>query len=52
MEAPAKYAALWRADVEFESKLLAAVPMTSAIEQLKPLLAAVWRPFATICDSC
>jgi len=51
MEAPAKYAALWRADVEFESKLLAAVPMTSVVEQLKPLLAAGWRPFAMAVDS-
>jgi len=51
MEAPAKYAALWRADVEFESKLLAAVSMTSVVEQLKPLLAAGWRPFAMAVDS-
>ncbi|HQZ65500.1 MAG TPA: SUMF1/EgtB/PvdO family nonheme iron enzyme, partial [Planctomycetaceae bacterium] len=50
MEASAKYAALWRADVEFESKLLAAVPMTSVVEQLKPLLEAGWRPFAIAVD--
>ncbi len=50
MEAPAKYAALWRADVEFESKLLAAVPIKSVVEQLKPLLADGWRPFAIAVD--
>ncbi len=51
IEARAKYAALWRADVEFESKLLAAVPMASIPEQLKPLLEAGWRPFAIAVDS-
>ncbi|HQZ66326.1 MAG TPA: SUMF1/EgtB/PvdO family nonheme iron enzyme, partial [Planctomycetaceae bacterium] len=51
MEVPAKYAALWRADVEFESKLLAAVPIKSVVEQLKPLLAEGWRPFAIAVDS-
>ena len=51
MEAPAKYAALWRADVEFESKLLAVVPVSSVVEQLKPLLAQGWRPFAIAVDS-
>ena len=50
MEAPSKYAALWRADVEFESKLLAAVPMSSVAEHLKPLLTEGWRPFAIAMD--
>jgi formylglycine-generating enzyme required for sulfatase activity len=50
MEPPATYAALWRADVEFESKLLAAVPTTSAAAQLKPMLAEGWRPFAIAVD--
>ena len=51
IEARAKYAALWRADVEIESRLLAAVPITSVVEQLKPLLEAGWRPFAIAVDS-
>ena len=46
LEAPAAYAALWRADVEFESKLLAAVPVESVLDQLQPFLATGYRPFS------
>lgn len=37
--------------MEFESNLLAAVPMASIPKQLKPLLEAGWRPFAIAVDS-
>jgi len=53
LEAPATYAALWRADVEFESKLLTGVPvdllldeLDLLLDELKPLIAQGFRPFA------
>jgi formylglycine-generating enzyme required for sulfatase activity/tetratricopeptide (TPR) repeat protein len=46
LEPPPIYSALWRADVEYESKLLAAVPCSNVADQLKPFLVQGWRPFA------
>lgn len=51
LEPPATYAALWQADVQYESKLLTAVPTTSVADQLKPMLVEGWRPFAIAVDS-
>jgi formylglycine-generating enzyme required for sulfatase activity/tetratricopeptide (TPR) repeat protein len=51
LEPPATWSGLWRADVEYESKLLAAVPGSNVAEQLKPFLAEGWRPFAIAVDS-
>ena len=51
LEQPARYSALWRADVEFESKLLAAVPIDHLLEQLNPLIAAGFRPFMIAIDT-
>jgi serine/threonine protein kinase/formylglycine-generating enzyme required for sulfatase activity len=44
--APPKYAALWKADVQFESKLLLSVPVESIVEKIQPFLTAGFRPFA------
>ncbi len=46
LKAPAAYAALWRADTQFDSRLLETVPVSRLNEQLKPLLAAGFRPFS------
>ncbi|MFP6766226.1 MAG: tetratricopeptide repeat protein, partial [Planctomycetaceae bacterium] len=51
LEPPARYAGLWQTDVNFESKLLASVPMDTMQEQLKPLLAQGYRPFAIAVSS-
>ncbi len=51
LEPPATWAGLWRADVEYESKLLATVPHSNLADQLKPFLARGWRPFAIAVDS-
>lgn len=50
LEQTAGYAALWRANVDFESKLLSNVPIESMIGQLKPMLTAGYRPFAIAVD--
>jgi formylglycine-generating enzyme required for sulfatase activity len=50
-EPPTSYAALWRADEEFESTLLTAVPVESVLDQLRPLLAVGYRPFSIAVDS-
>jgi formylglycine-generating enzyme required for sulfatase activity len=47
-EPPAAYAAVWHADVEFESKLLNGVPVNKVVEELKPLLDQGYRPFAIV----
>jgi len=51
MEPAAKYATVLSPDTRWESKLLAAVPVESVAEKLKPLLAQGWRPFAIAIDS-
>ena len=51
MEPPAKYATVLSSDTQWESKLLASVPVESVAEQLTPLLAQGWRPFAIAVDS-
>ena len=45
------YAGLWRADVDFESKLLSSIPVDRLTEQLKPLTAQGFRPFAIAFDA-
>ena len=47
----AKYAALWHANLEFESRLLSAVPIGSVIDQLRPLIAENYRPVAIAVDT-
>ena len=51
LEPPATCAALWRADMHFESKVLSSVPVDRLLEQLKPLIAQGCRPFAIAMDS-
>ncbi len=51
IEPTAKYATVVSSDTKLESKLLAAVPVDSATEQLKPLLVQGWRPVAMAVDS-
>ncbi len=51
LEPSATWAGLWRADVEYESRLLTTVPHSNLAEQLKPFLAEDWRPFAIAVDS-
>jgi serine/threonine protein kinase/formylglycine-generating enzyme required for sulfatase activity len=46
MEPPARYAAVWRADIEFESKLIAPQSMESLLEQARDLAAQGFRPVA------
>ncbi len=46
LEPPATYAGVWRADIDFESKLLTSVPVDRLLDQLKPLLAEGYRPFS------
>ena len=46
LEPPANYSAVWRADSDFESILLGAVPMESVLDRIKPLIAAGYRPAA------
>ena len=51
MEPAAKYATVLSSDTNWESKMLASVPIESVAEKLKPLLAQGWRPFAIAVDS-
>ncbi|MBC7965454.1 MAG: SUMF1/EgtB/PvdO family nonheme iron enzyme [Fuerstia sp.] len=51
LEPPAAYAGLWRADVDFESKLLSSIPVDRLTEQLKPLTVQGFRPFAIAFDA-
>ena len=46
LEPPTWYAGVWRADVEFESRLLGPIPVDSVLDKVSPLLAAGFRPFA------
>ena len=46
-----KYANVLSSDTKWESKLLASLPVESLADQLKPLLAQGWRPFAIAIDS-
>ena len=45
-EPPAGYAAVWRANVEIESRLLAEVWIDGSLDQIRPLLAAGFRPIS------
>ena len=51
LEPPAAYAALWRADVDSESKLLTGIPVDRLTEQIKSLTAQGFRPFAIAVDA-
>ena len=50
IEGSSKYAALWRADIEFESKLLTKVPIDGSLNQIEPLIAKGYRPVAITID--
>ncbi|HUY33204.1 MAG TPA: SUMF1/EgtB/PvdO family nonheme iron enzyme [Pirellulales bacterium] len=46
LEPPARYAAIWRADIEFESRLLGPSSLESQLEQARELAAQGYRPVA------
>ncbi len=50
-ELSARYAAVWRADVEFESRLLSKIPVEGVVERMRPLLAAGYGPFSIAVES-
>ncbi|HUY34672.1 MAG TPA: SUMF1/EgtB/PvdO family nonheme iron enzyme [Pirellulales bacterium] len=48
LEPPARYAAVWRADVEFESRLLGPSSLESQLDQARELAAHGYRPVAIV----
>ena len=51
LEPPARFSALCQTDLDYESKLLVAVPRENVLDQIKPLIAVGYRPVAIASDT-